>query len=249
MKYLTADELLKKNKEEAHEILENCTGKSIRDNFAIKIFGKYLADFFGADKTVRVLDLASASGGFVRQASGLGYNNIFGVDLDDYLQDNNRGLFKEFKMADLSWQPIPWPDQFFNIVTAWCVLPHLENPFHCAREIHRILSKGGLFIFTAPYLASKPSTDYFIKHEDFGSYRASNNHLVLFPRGVVAKSILKYFDLIDVEYHFRTKIFYKGLRGKLRHIIFNISKKIHPDLPKKIARRWAYNIVYILRKK
>ncbi len=249
MKYLTTDELLRKNKEEAHGILENCTGKSVRDNFAIKIFAKYLADSFGADKTIRILDLAPASGGFVKQASSVGYNNIAGVDLDDYLQDNNRDLFKEFKTADLSWRPIPWSDQFFDVVTAWCVLPHLENPFHCIREVHRTLNKNGLFIFTAPYLASKPSTDYFVKYKDFGSYRSSNNHLVLFPGGVVAKSVLRYFELVNIEYHFRTKIFYKGLRGRLRRMIYNISKSISLSLSKKLAQRWAYNIVYILRKK
>lgn len=249
MKYLTAEELLKKNSKEAHEIIGQCVGKSIRDNFAVKVFNKYCGQFFRNNFQVKILDLGLGSGGFIQRISPSGYKNIYGVDLDDYLKPENKGLFKEFKTADLSWQPLPWPDNFFDVVTAWCILPHLENPFHCIREVRRILNQGGLFIFTTPYLASKPSLDYFIKHKDFGSYRASNNHLVLFPEGVVKKSVLKYFDLLGIEYHFRTKIFQRGFKGKLRHIIYEISKKIHPALPKRLAQRWAYNIIYILRKK
>ncbi len=249
MKYLTSEEILNEKKEESHKILENCIGKSVRDNFAFKIFDFYLEKIFKNKKNeVSILDLGSASGGFVKQICGKGYNNIYGTDLDDYLSKDNRDLFKEFKKCDLSWEKIPWQDNFFDVVDAWCVLPHLENPFFCMREVSRVLKKDGIFIFTTPFLTSKASINFFNKNKDFGSYRAGNNHLVLFPWGVVEKSVLKYFDIVGIEYHFRTKIFL-GAKGRIRKIIYKIVKKIGDEIRKRIAMRWAYNVVYILKKK
>jgi SAM-dependent methyltransferase len=249
MKYLTSKELLESEKDYTHDILEKCIGKSVRDSFAFKVFDTYLEKVFRNNKhNLKILDLGPASGGFAKQINDFGYINIYGTDLDDYLVKENRRVFLEFKKCDLSWEKIPWQDNFFDVVDAWCVLPHLENPFFCAREINRVLKKGGVFIFTTPFLTSKASMDFFRKNKDFGSYRTSNNHLVLFPAGVVSKSILKYFDVIDIEYHFRSKIF-KGVRGKIRKFIYKIAKSIGDETRKRIAKRWAYNIVYILKKK
>lgn len=248
MRYLTAKEIKSSHYSESHEVLGKCTGKSVRDLFAIKVFIKYYHQLLN-DKTLPILDLGPASGGFASQIYETGYTNISGVDVDNYLKDQNRTLFKEFKTADLSWDRIPWPDNNFKVVTAWCVLPHIENPFHCLREIHRVLDNNGLFIFTTPHLTSKPSIDYFAEKEDFGSYRASNNHIILFPRGVVEKTVLKYFDLIETEYHVRPKIFERGILGRLRECIYKASGKISPEFKKRIEKRWSYNIVYILKKR
>ena len=198
MKYLTTEELLKDSRYEAHEILVQCEGKSIRDNFALKIFNKYYQKFFSR-KDQKMLDLGPDSGGFIKRITEAGYSNIYGTDLDDYRKEENKKLFKEFKTSDLSREKIPWPDSTFKMITAWCILPHLENPFHAAREIHRVLDKDGVFIMSTPFLTSKPSKDYFLKYNDFGSYRASNNHLILFTKGVFTKGILRYFDLVDTD--------------------------------------------------
>jgi len=248
MKYLTVKELTKINRAEASKILSGHIGKGLKDNFVIEIFNQYYTKLFDNKSNTKILDLGAASGAFTNRVNQEGYNNLYGVDVDDYVKDENKSLFKEFKTVDLSLEPLPWSDNFFNVVTAWCVLPHLENPFHCIREIHRVLDKDGLFIFTAPFLASKPSIDYFIKNKDFGSYKGSNNHLVLFTRGVVEKAVLKYFDLLGIEYHFRSKIF-RGLHGKARSLIYKIISRSFPHLKKSLAKRWAYNIIYILKKK
>lgn len=249
MKYLTAEEIKELKRDEGRELLENCAGKSVRDLFAIKVFNNYFDKFFKDRATAKILDLGPASGAFASQISQEGYKTIYGIDIDDYLKPENRPLFKEFKTADLSWKNLPWADKSFHVVTAWCVLPHLENPFHCLREVHRVLDENGLFIFTAPHLASKPSMDYFTEHEDFGSYRGANNHLVLFTKGVLEKSVLKYFDLVETEYHVRPKIFMKGARGKIYQLAYRLAGKISEKLKKRLEKRWAYNAVYVLRKK
>ena len=151
---------------------------------------------------------------------------------------------KEFRTVDASVEPFPWTEASFDCAVAWCVFPHLENPFHAIRETARVLAPGGLCIFSAPYVGSKPSRAYFRKHGDFKSYRATNNHVAIFTPGVIQKTVLKYFELVATEYHFRPKVF-RGWKGKLRHWVW---KMVNTKQKKRLAKRWSYNAIYILRK-
>lgn len=247
MRYLTAEELKEGHLDEVHEILEKCAGKSVRDLFAVRIFDYYISRFFKNRGQIKILDLGPASGIFLNQIKGIGYQNFYGVDLDDYRMPEHKPLFKEFRTADLSWNKLPWPDNSFQVATAWCVLPHLENPFQAIRETHRILDKDGVFIFTAPHLTSKPSMDYFQTHKDFGSYRGTNNHLVIFTKGITEKAVLKYFDLVAIEYNVRPKIF-RDPKGKLYKLAYKLAS-LHPFAKKWLDNRWGLDTAYILKKK
>lgn len=248
MKYFTAEELKNTHQDEAHDILDECEGQIVKFDFGINLFKKWHEKIFRSDPNVKTLDLGTASGGFEEQLAEARYRNIYGVDIDDYLKPENKKLLKEFKTADLGYDKLPWPDNFFQIVAGWCILPHVENPFHAVREIHRVLDRGGVFMFSVPHLTSKPSIDYFSQHKDFGSYRASNNHLVLFPPAIIGKAILKYFDLLDVDYAVRPKIFERGWKGKLRKRLYDFADRF-PKLKKFLGDRWSYDILYVVRKK
>ena len=248
MRYLTPQELTSTNRDEARAILTHCAGKSVRDLFAIAVFNNYHDRSFGRRATTKILDLGAASGTFLRQLHAENYRELFGVDIDEYVAAENRTFLREFRTVDFSNGQLPWPGASFDVATAWCVLPHLENPFHCVREIARVLVPGGLFVFTTPFLTSKPSRDYFAEHGDFKSYRRTNNHIVLFPPGVMAKTIFRYFEPIGIEYHARLAKIFRGPKGKLREMAYRMSGLYRP-WQKRLEARWAYNIVYVTRRK
>lgn len=248
MRYFTARQLKGTAQDHAHGILESCAGKSVRDGFAIRVFNQYHDAVFPDRGKPVILDCGTASGAFVAQLAAAGYRQLYGIDLDDYRREEHRRHFVEFRVADGSWDALPWPDQFFDVVSAWCVLPHLENPFHCLREIHRVLKPGGLFIFTAPHLTSRPSLDYFSRKKDFKSYRPTNNHLVLFTRGVIEKTALRTFNLLATEYYFRAHKIFRGPRGKLRQLAYRLAA-MHPKAQRALDERWAYDAAYVLKKK
>lgn len=247
MKYLTAEELKGSHKDAAHDILDDCEGQIVRFGSGINLYKKWREAIFPGNKEAKTLDLGTASGGFERQITEAGYSNIYGTDIDNYVKEENKKLLKEFKIADLGYDKLPWTDGFFKLSTGWCILPHVENPFHAIREIHRVLEKGGLFMFSVPHITSKPAIDYFTQHKDFGSYRATNNHLTLFTPALIEKAVLKYFDLVDVEYAVRPKIFI-GPKGKLRKFIYDFADR-YPRFKKFLGHRWSYDILYVVRKK
>jgi SAM-dependent methyltransferase len=46
--------------------------------------------------------------------------------------------------------PFPYESETFDLVSSVEVIEHLENPFHFARELNRILKKGGVAVITTP---------------------------------------------------------------------------------------------------
>ena len=246
MKYLTTEELKKDQKNYADKFLSNLAGKNVRYGLALNLFKEW-SKKQSWTKEMKILDLGAAGGFFTNQLYDEGYHNIYAMDVDEYIPIEPKSKLKEFKTADLNIDKLPWPDSQFDLVTAWCILPHLENPFHCAREVSRILKPGSIFMFSALHLTSKASIDYLLKYGYFGSYRETNNHISLLPTSVVKKTIGKDFDLIDTDYLIIPKIF-RGWRGKIRQQILKFSKK-YPGLEKRLKERWGYNIVYVLKKK
>ena len=59
----------------------------------------------------------------------------------------------------------------------------------------------------------------------------------------------KYFDILEIEYATRPKIFNGGLKKKLRKIVYYAVQKLSPKLKKYLDRRWAYDTIYVMSKK
>ena len=244
MEYLNPKEIIASQKS-IKEKLSKFVGPTIRHKSGIKFFSKYVGNI---KKDVNVLDCGIASGGFAKDLYEAGYKNIYGVDIDNYLSPDNKPLIKEFKTADLSFDKIPWPDNSFKVVTAWCVLPHLENPHNFVREAHRVLESGGLYIISLVNIFSWPNRKYFLIHKEFPSYHVNNNHITLFTPAILKKTVLKYFDLVGTEYFITPRIFY-GLRGYIRKYLLSALYFVSQSMGDSLRARWGAKIVYILRKR
>lgn len=166
-----------------------------------------------------VLDVGVGNGQFGNQLSCAGYKKIYGLDIDDYRSSDvlSEGLYKEFNKVDLNVDVLPWKDSFFDIATAWCVLPHLENPYHFIREAYRVIRPGGLWIISMPHINSLRLRKLFFRTGDLDRYTETNNHIAIFTPAIIKKTILKYFDLVEIEYVIDPGV-YKGRFGILKKV-------------------------------
>ena len=227
---------------------KNYEGRNIRDEFAARLINRYCEEEFpGKKEDLKLLDYGPASGVLQAQLAERGFKNFYGLDLEDYREDKNKSLFKDFKTADLSYDRIDWPDNFFDVITAWCILPHLENPHQAIRETLRILKSGGLFILSIPHLGSRASVDYFLKHKDFARYHAEKNHIFAFTPGIFKNTVLRHFDLVKKEFLIDQRSLV-GIRGKIRQWIFKMSGN-NSRLKGFFENLWGYNQIWILKKK
>lgn len=110
-------------------------------------------------------------------------DEIFGIDVRDDISEN---IYK----ADLVIEPIPFPDEYFEYVTAHDFLehvprliyaPHRRNAFvEVMNEIYRVLRIGGTFLsFTPAYPQAAafrdPTHVNFITEETFPAYFDDRN--------------------------------------------------------------------------
>lgn len=196
MEYFTPEEI-KKNKKVVKSKFEI---RPARRFLALK--GKNVEIFQDAvrDNDAKILDFGIGSGAFLKTIWERGYKNIYGCDIDNYVAEDFQPLLKDFKTFDASFEKFPWDEKSLDVVTAWEVFEHLENPHNAIREINRILKPGGLLIFSVPNIFHIVSRLIFLKRGLFPRWNETNNHISVFPHGIFEKAFLKYFDLLKEGY-------------------------------------------------
>ncbi len=96
----------------------------------------------------KILDLGCGEGLFIKRLLKLGIpeKNITGCDMDRF--ENLDSSF-QFIKVNLD-EPLPLPEQSFQLVTALEVIEHLENPRALVREMARVLAPGGTAVVSTP---------------------------------------------------------------------------------------------------
>jgi ubiquinone/menaquinone biosynthesis C-methylase UbiE len=64
---------------------------------------------------------------------------------------SSRGL-KSYKV-DVTREPLPFPDNYFDIVVMIDVVEHLYDPDYAISEVRRVLRPGGFIVISTPNLA------------------------------------------------------------------------------------------------
>jgi SAM-dependent methyltransferase len=96
---------------------------------------------------LQILDLGCRDGAL--SAVYLDGNHVIGVDVDRaaLAKAEERGL--ETAWADID-EPLPFPDESFDVVVAAEVLEHLRLPERALTEAMRVLRPGGLLVGSVP---------------------------------------------------------------------------------------------------
>lgn len=110
-------------------------------------------------------------------------DQLFGIDA---IRTSQSGATAEIKKADLSISEIPYPDNFFDFVTAFDFIEHIPRLIyinnqprfsfiHLMNEIHRVLIKGGTFhsvtpAFPSPKAFQDPTHVNIITEDTFPNY-------------------------------------------------------------------------------
>ena len=107
----------------------------------------HLVRLFGMRPEARLLEIGCGRGEFLRGFKNVGLN-VFGTDLSPQSQVLNPDI--EIKTCDIEKDPLPYSDDFFDIVYSKSLLEHLSHPEFYLREAHRILKPGGLLLTLVP---------------------------------------------------------------------------------------------------
>ncbi|MFH1745308.1 MAG: class I SAM-dependent methyltransferase [bacterium] len=106
-------------------------------------------------ENVKILDMGCGLGFFLNICDQLNMQT-YGVDAADYALEMAKKITKaKLSKVDLSKDRLPFPDNFFDVVTSFDVIEHVERPEHYLSEMQRVLCQKGLAIIITPDGQSK----------------------------------------------------------------------------------------------
>lgn len=122
-----------------------------------------------------ILDIGAQDGFFAKKYE---IYNIISIDKEDF--DVSYDNFSEKYKVDA--------------VTMWQVLEHLENPYHCIREIYKLLPEKGVFIFSTLNTFSIKNKLNFLLKGEMPRYNEKNDHRNIFT----FQTLIRFFSGFDV---------------------------------------------------
>jgi ubiquinone/menaquinone biosynthesis C-methylase UbiE len=140
-------------------------------NRMLKVY-RPLAHMLAKLNVHRALDVGCATGSLVKALLEKDVD-AWGVDMSLHAI-NSSPIRSRLKWIDVEEEPLPFPNQYFDLVTSLETLEHLDNPERVISDISRVLKPSGFFFMTAP------------------SYHDSNikEHVSLLPYGAWSKMLL-----------------------------------------------------------
>lgn len=191
VEFLTSEEILKNT-----EMLKTKFLSSLSWAARSESVKRYIREHFNYD--ANILDIGCGGGDTLKMLKDGDYQNISGFDIDNYVKYGD--LKNYVKTGDLNFSKMPFPDKSFNLITAFQVMEHLENPFHFERECSRLLKPGGVLILSIPSGQSLWSRiSYFVRNNVTG-YDLINNHITFLLADVFKKIFLKDFAIDRLLY-------------------------------------------------
>ncbi len=232
--YTEADDILSKNRHYKHNpwYSDHPTQKA-----------KILEN--GAGKTA--LDLGCGNGAYLEFVSKRGFD-VVGVDLDktslNAAKTRNFSHKAEFFNMTLADVHEKFPDLRFDVISAFEVVEHLDNPKEVIELIHKMLKPGGHFIGTLPSFER-----YLIKKINM-VYEVPPYHLTYWTEKTWKNALEKLFDFKHqfstndvfcgyMSYQMKHKVLQKnnweeskGLAPTIVRAFFSVSFKIESAIEK-----------------
>lgn len=116
---------------------------------------KRLMEFISAQNNTNILDVGCGTGYIIRQiANEVSGSKLFGLDIAkellEFAEKISKEEGKEISFIQGNIYSLPFPDNYFDLVTGQFVLLNIEKPENAIEEIYRVLKPGGKFVSIEP---------------------------------------------------------------------------------------------------
>lgn len=103
----------------------------------------------------RMFDIGCGFGGLGALVSAhLGIDEVHGIDIDPTALPEARSKGIEARQIELGVQPLPYPDEFFDLIMSLGMMDYLPTYDAALAEMQRVLRPGGYILVALPNLAS-----------------------------------------------------------------------------------------------
>jgi 2-polyprenyl-3-methyl-5-hydroxy-6-metoxy-1,4-benzoquinol methylase len=167
----------------------------------------------------RVLDVGCGSGAFLNNIKAKTGCQVFGVDISENAVQAAKKLFGiDVFHGDI--KDSIWPDCYFDIITAWQYLEHVNDPNQNIEKMSHLLKKDGVLIIAVPNFNSLLAVLFKEKWYHLDCPR----HLCIWTQETITKLMHKYeLNVLDIVYDVTPWSF----MGSLQYLLYgdNINPK------------------------
>lgn len=166
---------------------------------------------------LRILDVGCGSGDFLANINSRVFEK-YGVEVnpDGYEKCRQRNL----KVFNGELKEAGFKAEYFDVITMWHVLEHVDKPGDLLMEARRILKNGGVLMIAAP---NTDSLGFRLGLQDW-FHLDSPRHLILYNRGnlgvLLEKTGFKVRNFKKIAYDFPLDLFWSLRKYKFRFFIY-----------------------------
>lgn len=124
------------------------------DGLFTKSFKKFITDNICIQNKSNVLDIACGNGTLLAMLKEKSDFNGYGIDISDKMIDAAKKLNKEMQFYVTGCDSLPFQTEFVDDVTVCASFHHFPDPDKFAKEVNRVIKKGGKLYITEIYLPS-----------------------------------------------------------------------------------------------
>lgn len=123
---------------------------------------KFIGDF---DRDIKILEVGSNVGNQLLCLQEMGFNNLYGIELQDYAVELSKSRTKRINIIEGSAFDIPYKDSYFDLVFTSGVLIHI-NPSDISMTVKEIYRCAKEYIWGFEYCADKYTEILYRGHKD-----------------------------------------------------------------------------------
>jgi len=186
----------------------------------------------------RLLDLGCGAGGFLNEVRAATGCRVYGLDISAGTAKRARDNYGLDIFAG-SLAEAPYPDDYFDVITARSYLEHVSSPSAVVLRIARLLKQGGSCVIRTPNFASFNRALFNEKWYHLDCPR----HLYIFTPRTITSLVEKCGLSVRRIHHHITS---KGLLGSLQYQVYgdnympeHRNRIRHHWLLRRIALPWA----------
>jgi len=147
-------------------------------------------------KSGRVLDVGCQSGLFLKKLEKEGFK-VYGVDISEDSCNYAKNILNLKNIYCKDIMDIEFKEDFFDIITLWHVLEHLEDPVLVLKKLYKYLKKDGYIFIECPNISSFSNIIFKDKSPSLDVPR----HLWFFSSSTLKKLLYKIgFKLEKIDY-------------------------------------------------
>jgi ubiquinone/menaquinone biosynthesis C-methylase UbiE len=117
----------------------------------------------------RILDIAAGCGQFVFRANDIGFE-CYGLEPEQWKMEFIRNKITVLNKQEAVFckfvsgigENIPFPDEYFDAVTSYQTLEHVQDPFQVVSEMVRVTKEGGVILIRCPDYRSTYEAHYHL---------------------------------------------------------------------------------------